>query len=89
MSEVEGLITRLQQCADGFRLGHDVEAAMTMVQLIGAAQAVIDSAAPEQRQDWEVLLGLMFECQQGQNWLALADYLQYECVELLRCVGIR
>lgn len=25
----------------------------------------------------------MFECQQEQNWLALADYLQYECVEVL------
>ncbi|MGE7959942.1 hypothetical protein ACQKQA_25860 [Pseudomonas sp. NPDC089530] len=83
MSGVEGLIARLQQCAEGFRLGRDVEAAMTMVQLMAAIQPVIDSAPQEQRGDWEVLLGLMFECQQGQNWLALADYLQYECVEVL------
>ncbi|WP_025805188.1 hypothetical protein [Pseudomonas chlororaphis] len=84
MSAIEGLIARLQQCAEGFRLGHDVETAMTMVQLMGAIQPVIDTAPQEQRQDWEALLGLMFECQQGQNWLALADYLQYECVEVLR-----
>ncbi|BBN53568.1 hypothetical protein TRE132_16930 [Pseudomonas chlororaphis subsp. aurantiaca] len=87
MSEIEGLIARLQQCAQGFRLGRDVEAAMTMVQLMGAIQPVIDTAAQEQSQDWEVLLGLMFECQQGQNWLALADYLQYECVEVLRSLS--
>ncbi|WP_198919921.1 hypothetical protein [Pseudomonas chlororaphis] len=87
MSEIEGLIARLQQCAQGFRLGRDVEAAMTMVQLMGAIQPVIDSASQEQRQDWGALLGLMFECQQEQNWLALADYLQYECVEVLRSLS--
>jgi hypothetical protein len=87
MNAIDGLIARLQQCAEGFRLGHDVEMAMTMVQLMGAIQPLIDTAQPEQRQDWETLLGLMFECQQGQNWLALADYLQYECVEVLRSVS--
>jgi len=25
----------------------------------------------------------MFACQEAQNWLALADYLEYELVELL------
>ncbi|AZD28356.1 hypothetical protein [Pseudomonas chlororaphis] len=88
MSEIEGVVARLQQCAQGFRLGRDVEAAMTMVQLMGAIQPLIDTAPQEQRQDWEALLGLMFGCQQGQNWLALADYLQYECVEVLRSLSI-
>jgi len=87
MSAIEGLIARLKQCAEDFRLGHDVETAVTMVQLMGAIQPLIDTAPPEQRQDWETLLGLMFECQQGQNWLALADYLQYECVEVLRSLS--
>jgi hypothetical protein len=26
----------------------------------------------------------MLECQEAQNWLALADYLEYELVQLLR-----
>ncbi|QQZ43644.1 hypothetical protein IF690_08915 [Pseudomonas sp. SK3(2021)] len=86
MSGGEGVIARLQQCAEGFRLGRDVEAAMTMVQLMEAIEPMIERAPQELRQDWEALLGLMFECQQGQNWLALADYLQYECVEVLRSI---
>lgn len=89
MIAVEQLIQGLQQCAEGFRLGRDVEVAMTMIDLVARLQAFIDGAPPQVRQDWEAMLGLMFECQQGQNWLALADYLQYECVELLGSLSPR
>ena len=30
-----------------------------------------------------LLLGRMLECQEAQNWLALADYLEYELVQLM------
>jgi hypothetical protein len=36
------------------------------------------------RQQWVLLLGRLLECQETQNWLALADYLEYELVQLLR-----
>lgn len=83
MSGFESFVADAQQCAALFRLGRDVEAGLAMIELIGAMHPRLDSMSQESQQQWAFLLGEMFACQEAQNWLALADYLEYELVEML------
>lgn len=72
-----------QKCAALFRLGRDVEAGLVMIELIDAVHPAFDAKSPAIQQEWALVLGQMFACQEAQNWLALADYLEYELAELL------
>jgi hypothetical protein len=83
MSAPETFVIEAQQCAALFRLGRDVEAGLMMIELIDAVHPAFDSTPPAIQQQWAWVLGQMFACQEAQNWLALADYLEYELVELL------
>ena len=76
----------MKQCRDTaalFRLGRDVEAALGMVDVFENAQQCLASASVETQQQWAQVLTQMFECQERQDWLALADYMEYELVDLL------
>jgi hypothetical protein len=83
MSELQSFIVGSQQCAALFRLGRDVEAGLTMIELISPLQVSFDQASKDAQQQWVFLLSLMLDCQEAQNWLALADYLEYELVQLM------
>lgn len=83
MSTLESFVIDARRCAALFRLGRDVEAGLAMIELIGAVQPSFDGAAADFQQQWVSLLGPMLESQKSQNWLALADYLEYELVQLL------
>ncbi len=72
-----------RQCAALFRLGRDVEAALNMVDVFENAQQCLASAPVDTQQQWAQVLTQMFECQERQDWLALADYMEYELVNLL------
>ncbi|WP_434707922.1 hypothetical protein J3P75_19990 [Pseudomonas sp. R1-1] len=80
----------IKQCRDTaalFRLGRDVEAALSMVDVFENAQQCLASASIETQQQWAQVLTQMFECQERQDWLALADYMEYELVDLLESVA--
>ncbi|TPG73666.1 hypothetical protein [Pseudomonas arsenicoxydans] len=83
MSASESFIGEAQHCATLFRLGRDVEAGLAMTELVAAVHPTFDSKTLDVQQQWTFVLGQMFTCQEAQNWLALADYLEYELVELL------
>lgn len=83
MSQCESLALRLRQCAQLFRLGRDVEAGLLMVELFERLMPLFAQASPAEQQTWAHLLMQMLGCQEAQNWLGLADYLQYEVPELL------
>ncbi|MHC8393575.1 hypothetical protein ACYZT8_07890 [Pseudomonas sp. LB3P93] len=83
MSVLETFVVEAQHCAALFRLGRDVEAGLAMTELVAAVHPTFDSRSLEARQQWAFLLGELFACQEAQNWLALADYLEYELVEML------
>jgi len=72
------------ECAHLFRLGRDVEAALLMVELFGALMPLFDRAPGTVQQQWAAVLGQMLACQEGQDWVGLADYLEYELGELMR-----
>lgn len=84
MTDLPSLVTAAQQCANLFRLGRDIEAALQMVELFDGAMPLMAERSAADQQYGTQLLERMLDCQQAQNWLALADYLEYEWVEFLR-----
>lgn len=83
MSALNHSQDQCRQCAALFRLGRDVEAALTMVDVFEQAQQCLSSAPIEIQQAWAQVLMQMLDCQQRQDWLGLADSMEYELVELL------
>jgi hypothetical protein len=78
MNEFHPFVVGAQQCAALFRLGRDVEAGLVMIEVMeGLPPSFIQEAQATE------LLGRMLECQEAQNWLALADYLECELVQLM------
>ena len=72
-----------RQCAGLFRLGRDVEAALVMVEVFGHAPAVLAAAPQALQEQFAALFGEMLAAQQRQDWIALADSLEYELVNLI------
>ncbi|HWH89135.1 MAG TPA: hypothetical protein VNV36_20490 [Pseudomonas sp.] len=83
MSALSQCQNQCRQCATLFRLGRDVEAALTMVDVFEEAQQCLSSASVEVQQIWAQVLMQMLDCQERRDWLGLADYMEYELVELL------
>ncbi|MFL6608721.1 MAG: hypothetical protein ACJ8HF_10815 [Pseudomonas sp.] len=83
MTVQERVIDDVRECARLFRLGRDVEAGLAMVTLVEAAQPFVEAMPGDVQSYWADLLASMLSDQQSQNWLSLADYLEYELVELL------
>ncbi|CAI8739911.1 Antibiotic biosynthesis monooxygenase [Pseudomonas sp. IT-347P] len=86
MTALEKSIGECRQCASLFRLGRDVEAALSMVDVFEGAQQLLLSASADVRQMWAQVLTQMLDCQERQDWLGLADYMEYELIELLESV---
>ncbi|UVM28975.1 hypothetical protein [Pseudomonas sp. B21-021] len=83
MTALQSWVDECQQCAGLFRLGRDVEAALTMVDVFEGAQQSLLSAGAQKQQAWAQLLTQMLECQERQDWLGLADFMEYELIQLL------
>ncbi|QTD34962.1 hypothetical protein [Pseudomonas fluorescens] len=83
MSAPQSWVDECHQCAGLFRLGRDVEAALTMVDVFEGAQQSLLSAGAQTQQIWAQLLTQMLECQERQDWLGLADFMEYELIQLL------
>ncbi|MED5526701.1 hypothetical protein [Gallaecimonas pentaromativorans] len=74
-----------QQClalARLFRLGMNTEAALEMVPLLEQITAQLTAGGKPQPELLQVL-GMMLGCQERQDWLGLADYLEFELQELI------
>ena len=84
MTDVEQCIGECRECAGLFRLGRNVEGALNMVEVFERAASQLGARAVSDQQEWARLLTLMLDCQQAQDWLGLADYLEHELTGLLR-----
>lgn len=83
MTEPDELIDACLLCAGLFRLGRDVEAALRMVDLFDALAPRLAQAGTEEQRAWGLLVNDIFSRQQLQDWLGVADALQYELVTLI------
>jgi len=88
VSALSQCVNECRQCAGLFRLGRDVEAALTMVDVFDEAQRLLSTAPREVQQQWAQVLTHMLACQERQDWLGLADFMEYELVDLLGNVQV-
>ncbi|MFJ4195812.1 MULTISPECIES: hypothetical protein [unclassified Pseudomonas] len=84
MSALQQCVDECRQCAGLFRLGRDVEAALEMVDVFEKAQRLMVGATAENQQGWMQVLTRILACQERQDWLGLADYMECELVDLLQ-----
>ena len=84
MTAIDKCMDECRQCAGLFRLGRDVEAALVMVDVFEGAQQALMSASTDTQQSWATVLAQILECQERQDWLGLADFMEYELIELLQ-----
>lgn len=72
-----------RRCAGLFRLGRDIEGAVAMVELFEAAPALFGQAPQALQGQFAALMGELLMAQQRQDWISLADSLEYELVNLI------
>ncbi|MFJ2362843.1 hypothetical protein ACIPIN_03830 [Pseudomonas sp. NPDC087697] len=83
MSELAQCVIDCRQCAGLFRLGRDVEAALTMVDVFDKVQGLLCQSPEDIQLQWAQLLVSMLAAQEAQDWLGLADTMEYELIDLL------
>ncbi|RON49806.1 hypothetical protein [Pseudomonas frederiksbergensis] len=88
MSALSQCVDDCRQCAGLFRLGRDVEAALSMVDVFDEAQRLLSTAPRDIQLEWTQVLTQMLACQERQDWLGLADFMEYELVDLLESVQL-
>lgn len=64
------------------RLGHNVEAGLMLVTYLEQLVAVYPKFPVEQQRQFQSILSAMLACQERQDWIGLADYLEYELQQL-------
>ena len=64
------------------RLGHNVEAGLMLVTYLEQLVAVYPKFPVEQQRQFQSILSAMLICQERQDWIGLADYLEYELQQL-------
>ncbi|TDV67998.1 hypothetical protein [Pseudomonas sp. LP_7_YM] len=76
------IIDTARHCAGLFRLGRDIEAALEMVELIETAMPLFTSRSVQEQAQWMQVLSAVLQCQERQDWLGVADWLEVEFVEM-------
>lgn len=82
MSLPEHVVEEAPECAKLFRLGRDIEGALKMVEVIDRSLPLMDGASAEKQAEWGRVLSEILACQERQDWLGLADWLEFEFAEL-------
>ena len=68
MTAMAQCINECRDCAGLFRLGRDVEAALSMVDVFEGAQQLLQFAPADVQQMWAQVLTQMLDCQERQDW---------------------
>ena len=70
------------------RLGHNVEAGLMLVTYLEQLVAEYPKFPVEQQGQFQSILSAMLACQERQDWIGLADYLEYELQQLFTELNI-
>lgn len=79
----QATIDEARDCARLFRLGRDIEGALKMVELIDRSMPLMEGVSAERRAEWGRVLGAILACQERQDWLGVADWLEVELAEVV------
>ena len=83
MTESVELKREALRIAHQLRLGQDVQAQLDMVVLAERLAGFADGEQGEGMAAWVGWINQATACQETQDWLGLADYLEYELLDLL------
>lgn len=83
MNTEQGKVEQAQALAVRFRLGEHVTASLALPGFLSELAGGLGSKASPRANAFGQLLGDMLACQEAQDWLGLADYLEYELVDWL------
>ncbi len=73
----------LTALAHQFRLGLNMSACLRLPDVLLGLMPVVGSLSDTHGQKYEWIVGQILNCQMQHDWLGLADYLEYDLVELL------
>lgn len=82
MTLPEHVVEEARDCAKLFRLGRDIEGALKMVELIDRSLPLMDGVSAERQAEWGSVLSAILACQERQDWLGVADWLEVEFLEV-------
>lgn len=82
MSTYQTVIADALHCAHLFRLGRDIEAALKMVDLIDITVPLFTSRPAEDQAQLAHVMSEILKCQERQDWLGVADWLEVELLEV-------
>jgi len=82
MTLPQHVIEEARECAKLFRLGRDIEGALKMVELIDRSLPLMDGVSAERQAEWGRVLSAILACQERQDWLGVADWLEVEFIEV-------
>ncbi|MEN4748211.1 hypothetical protein ABEH28_00315 [Pseudomonas sp. Ps21-P2] len=82
MTLPEHVVEEARDCAKLFRLGRDIEGALKMVELIDRSLPLMDGVSAERQAEWGRVLSAILACQERQDWLGVADWLELEFLEV-------
>lgn len=77
------LHARIITLAKRFRLGLHIEAALELPVLLKSLLPLLPTLSPTAQQQLPQVMSAMLACQERGDWLGLADWLEYELVQLL------
>ncbi|MGL4207643.1 MAG: hypothetical protein ACRCRW_16195 [Aeromonadaceae bacterium] len=83
MINVPSFKTGCQQIAQILRNGWDESGCVESARLLSALIPVLSALPPLLQQRCVQISSAILACQERHDWLGLADYLEYELVELL------
>lgn len=82
MTLPEHVVEEARDCAKLFRLGRDIEGALKMVELIDRSLPLMDGVSADRQAEWGRVLSAILVCQERQDWLGVADWLEVEFLEV-------
>jgi hypothetical protein len=82
MTLPENVVEEARECAKLFRLGRDIEGALKMVELVDRALPLMEGMSAQRQAEGGLVLSAVLACQERQDWLGVADWLEFEFVEI-------
>jgi hypothetical protein len=77
------VIDEVLHCAGLFRLGRDIEAALDMVDIVDTIVPLFAARLAEDQAHLARIMTAILQSQERQDWLGVADALEYELVTLI------
>lgn len=77
------IASQLTHLAQQFRLGMSLDAAMALPPLMKSLLPLLPSLSPTAQRQLPQIMSAILACQEREDWLGLADWLEYELLHVL------